>query len=287
MNPPTFQSPPPRVWRDRCRFRSGVRWGIRGPQGVRVVTRAYSGETPAWSPEEAFVLTLARRPDRLERLRANLAVTEWPFRAPEVFFAVDGAASSIPAWWRCTAGAWGCLRSHELILETVRKRGATSVMIIEDDAWFPKQFGQQLTRFLRFVPPDWDGLMIGGQHMRAPQCVAEAVDRCRYTVRTHCYCLRAPALEVVLRAYRSGCDHTDRILGRLMSTFRFYAPSPMIVGQAAGRSDINYRDLPFRLYPHAGQSAELRRLCGRNRSHNLTQKLSAKPSTDHCINHSP
>ncbi|MGB7323991.1 MAG: hypothetical protein WBD31_03910, partial [Rubripirellula sp.] len=41
----------------------------------------------------------------------------WPFPEPERFAAIDGRRVATPPQWRAGNGAWGCYRSHLLILE--------------------------------------------------------------------------------------------------------------------------------------------------------------------------
>lgn len=235
-----------RIERRRGRFQPGLRLNPFGPQRIWVPSKAYCGPPMSWTPDEVFVLTLARRPDRLDRFQRNLVNLEWPFKAPEVFLAVDGYAAAVPGNWPFTPGAWGCLRSHAMILQAAQTRGARSLLILEDDAIFPLSFAARVRQILNELPPTWEGLMMGGQHVRTPIGISERLSRCRGTVRTHCYAVRGPLLARLERAYSRGVGHADRILARLMTRFEFYAPVPFLVGQAAGASDIDYRLWPTR-----------------------------------------
>lgn len=228
-------------FQNKHRFRSRVRH-----RGLSQKIDAFAEETPlpyagtSWSPDCVFVISLARRPDRLARFFANIAHMRWSLRRPEVFSAVDGHGCELPPKFEAGAGGWGCLRSHEAVLTLTMQRRISSVLILEDDAEFQPNFARSLSELIRAVPDDWEGLMLGGDHEgHQPFSVAPGVVRCRYTVRTHCYILRDAAIPKVRNAYRRADGHVDRAFAELMPDTRVYAPEKFFVAQAAGHSDID------------------------------------------------
>ena len=66
--------------------------------------------------ERCFLMNLDRRDDRLREWMRQLP-DPWPFPEPERFAAIDGRRVATPPQWRAGNGAWGCYRSHLLILE--------------------------------------------------------------------------------------------------------------------------------------------------------------------------
>jgi hypothetical protein len=190
--------------------------------------------------ERVVVINLARRAERLERFYAGLG--DWPFARPERFEAADGASVSIPAAWQHGAGAWGCMLSHRRVLTDALREGVSSILVMEDDAAPVEGFAELVAEFLERVPSDWDGLMLGGQHLCAPQPTGPGVVRCQITNRCHAYALRGRLLPVVLSFWLgSEIDHCDIILASLMKHFKVYAPSQFLVGQDAGFSDITLK----------------------------------------------
>ncbi|MCG8449815.1 MAG: glycosyltransferase family 25 protein [Pirellulales bacterium] len=200
--------------------------------------------------DRAVCINLDRRPDRWEEFQARLANIDWPFAPVKRLRAVDGDQVTSPKWINCGNGAWGCLQSHVRILEDALQDGVTSLLILEDDALFPEDLRQQAERFFCHLPDDWDGLLLGGQHLVRPRFVAEHVVRVHNGNRTHAHAFRG---RYIRAAYRHLCNylehakypqqHVDHRLGNLhlRGDYNIYAPNPWIVGQSKGSSDISGR----------------------------------------------
>jgi GR25 family glycosyltransferase involved in LPS biosynthesis len=206
--------------------------------------------------DRVVVINLARRPDRLDRFHSLL--TDWPFRQPERFEAVDGQSVEHPAEWDKGPGAWGCLLSHRQALDRAISDGVRSLLILEDDACPAENFAERATRFLDAVPDDWDGLMLGAQHLTKPLPVAPGVARCTLANRAHAYAVRGRFMEVLSQFWhRNTVDHCDIVLASLMPHFKIYAPDPILIGQDRGVSDITGRQEQLRFWS-AERTAESR-----------------------------
>ncbi len=91
----------------------------------------------------------------------------WPFPDVERFAAIDGRRLATPEQWRAGNGAWGCYRSHLLILEKCLLEGIDSYVVFEDDAGFVPDFVEHLEAYVRELPEDWGLAYLGGQHLYA------------------------------------------------------------------------------------------------------------------------
>ncbi|HEY1921497.1 MAG TPA: glycosyltransferase family 25 protein [Tepidisphaeraceae bacterium] len=190
--------------------------------------------------DRVVVVNLARRPERMERFW-NL-LSDWPFKKPERFEAVDGEAAGVPAGWDKGAGAWGCLLSHRALMDRAIADGVGTLLVLEDDAIPVANFGAMAGEFLRSVPADWDGLMLGAEHLREPEAVRAGVVRCVSSNRTHAYAVRGKFMQTLSQFWHNTTnDHCDIVLSSLMRHFKVYAPDPLLIGQDAGHSDITGR----------------------------------------------
>src|SRR5690242_14437834 len=144
--------------------------------------------------DQVWVISLKRRPDRLDRFLRQTKKFQWPFRCPQIYHAVDGDKVGVPKYWQTGGGSYGCLRSHMNILERAILDDVNSILVMEDDALFPESFVEDISVFLESVPRDWQCLMLGGQHVNStPIPVAPGVVQAGGgggIQRTHCYALR-------------------------------------------------------------------------------------------------
>lgn len=194
--------------------------------------------------DAAFVVSLARRADRLGAFRERLP-RDWPLPTVETFYAIDGSALERPAWWRTTPGAWGCLLSHRAIVDWCLDKRIHEVAIFEDDAAFAPDFAARLAALE--VPADCQQLYLGGQHLARPVPGPDGLVVGRNVNRTHAYALFGrEALELVRDHLRTdlepwpGKHHIDHRLGMLHAErrIRCYAVQPWLCGQAGGTSDV-------------------------------------------------
>ncbi len=204
-------------------------------------------------------INLPHRADRWTRFQAGLP-SDWPFAPVERVSAIDGKQVPAPRWWRPTAGAWGCYRSHVRVIEDALNEGLDSILILEDDALFEPDFAVKVRAFLNRVPDDWGMLYLGGQHLKTKKVVPRAINEevcIPYNVnRTHAYALRGATMKAVYRHLTSNHwddgHHIDHHLGRFHERhdrrFPIYCPRHWLVGQAAGESNITRRNFPERTW---------------------------------------
>ncbi len=200
------------------------------------------------------VLNLVRRPDRLSEFFRQINLQSWPFKIPEVFEAIDGSRLPVPYNWKDGGGAWGCMQSHRHVLERAIIEGVESLLVLEDDAAFKASFAADAVKFLRNVPSDWDGLMLGGQSFDA-RLVMPGIRRCFNCQRTHAYAVRGQYMRDLYQHWCSTSGHCDHRMGEIQSRYKIYAPEPFLVGQTDGRSDISGSLNPIKFWIPPGPDA--------------------------------
>lgn len=222
--------------------------------------------------DRAVVISLVRDRMRLDRFYQNLP-EEWPFPRPEHFIAIDGAKVPEPPWWKAGAAAWGCFRSHQMVIENALNCDTQSILVLEDDAVCASDFRAQFDRFARELPNDWEWVYLGGQHIQRekglPIKITEHVYRPFNTHRSHAYVLRGS------RVMRSICEHlntperwgeknhVDHRFGELQADFPggLYCPDQWLIGQAAGYSNIKKKHLEANFFPDARWHYEVKISC--------------------------
>jgi hypothetical protein len=199
--------------------------------------------------DRIVVISLRRRRDRLRHMLARMKKVGWPFLEPQVFDAIDGNAVPCPRAWLSGGGAYGCQQSHLQVLQRAIMDGVERLLVLEDDAEFRDTFLEDVSPFMQSIPPDWECLMLGGQHMAPPSHAGPGWVRCRNTQRTHCYAVTREGMLTLASLWSASVNHIDWDMGpKLGQRKKTYAPSVFVVGQAAARSDICGRRNPAQFW---------------------------------------
>jgi hypothetical protein len=180
-------------------------------------------------PASAYVITLRRRADRLDRFLDRWAHVALGIPV-HIVWGTDQAveAPTDPRWNKYPRGTWGCWDSHVRALALAD--GPT--LICEDDAVFTDGFTQVLSDLT--LPSGWELVHLGGQHLTAPEPVVPGLVRPRRMLRSHAYLAAYPQrLSAALATTRT---HVDYALG-LIPLARF-AVDPWLVGQDESPGDI-------------------------------------------------
>lgn len=206
---------------------AAARWGW-GPASSGASSPAAPLSTEAMHDffDRVVLINLDRRPERLERALRTLHERQWPFRRPERFAAIDGRSATLPAAWRqAGTGAYGCMMSHLAVLRAAIADGVRSLLVLEDDVCLATDFANKAAAFLPAVPDDWDGLMLGGQHMaravpiektsQASRPSRLSVVRCMNAQRTHAYAVRGQWMKDLHAAWAQYVGHCDHRMGAL------------------------------------------------------------------------
>ena len=202
---------------------------------------------------QVWVISLRRRPERLKGFFESLQKNGWPFRRPEVFWAIDGEKVGVPRYWQTGSGSYGCLRSHLSILERAIQDDVPSLLVLEDDAETTHRFDENVMRFMEKVPDNWECLMLGGQHVNSKGVlVSPGVVRPGGgggIQRTHCYAIRGTTImRELYKTWANTAVHCDWVMGPVMARFNTFAPDPFLVGQTSGYSDISGSQNPTKFW---------------------------------------
>jgi hypothetical protein len=195
-----------------------------------------------------FVISLAQRAERRERLRRNLKECNLDIEL-EWFDAIDGSKNPSPPGWASGAGGWGCLLSHLAVLRHTVARGFRSVLILEDDVCFSPHTTEWLPVFMRAVPSDWHQIYLGGQHLLPPKPTGNPMVQVPENInRTHAYAV-TNAGAVRLLQFLSKLElytidpgwHVDHGLGHghFTKRWRTYCPPWWFCGQDECISDVS------------------------------------------------
>jgi GR25 family glycosyltransferase involved in LPS biosynthesis len=184
-------------------------------------------------------INLDRRPDRWQRLQAELA--HHGFQSVKRFSAIDGNVIEIPAHWNHSAGAYGCLRSHVQVVSEARESGAPNVLIFEDDAVLDPEFEDKFARFIKAVPADWDMLYFGALHKDEPLRVSPHVARITKANSTFAYALKHTVFDEFIALNSRAEDVLDMNSYVLQQRFNCYCFTPNLAWVSAEYSDVQNR----------------------------------------------
>lgn len=198
---------------------------------------------PAGGINEAFphrvCINLDRRPDRWRQMQLKFArhgihsVTRFP--------ALDGDELEIPAHWRHTRGAYGCLRSHLEVVTEARRLGLPSVFIFEDDVVFDEHLQQKFSASLGQLPPDWDMLYLGALHKDEPIKVSANLARITEANSTYAYALRDTVFDAFIELNRRAETVLDLNSLVLQRQFNCYCFMPHLAWVEDDYSDAQNR----------------------------------------------
>lgn len=181
-------------------------------------------------PDVAIVINLARRVDRRKAFLAR-----WKERGLAdveliVFQATDHPQLPVPddRWSGFPEGAWACWDSHYRAL----RRASGVALVLEDDAVFAPDFEAKLSALV--LPPGWDVVHLGGQHLLEPEPVVPGIVKPRWTLRSHAYLAAHP--QTLASALRTKPTHVDVALGQL--PLARFAVDPWLVGQDDSPGDV-------------------------------------------------
>ena len=184
-------------------------------------------------------INLNRRPERWQQMQRRFA--HHGIHSIRRFPAIDGENQTIPANWRNTPGAYGCLLSHLQVVSEARLLGLPGVLIFEDDTVFDQDFANKFHHYIQQLPLDWDMLFLGALHKDEPIKVSENISRITRANSTYAYALRNTVFDEFIELNRAAADVLDINNFDLQNRFNCYCFMPNLAWVEAGYSDAQTR----------------------------------------------
>ena len=205
--------------------------------------------------DSVYLINCAHRPDRLATCLAHLQESGMAdVERVTVYPAIIGDWTGHPAGFEGGNGAWGCLCSHQRILQDcLHHRGERGelltqrVLILEDDVFFVPDALPRLNEFMENVPDNWGQLYLGGQHRKGvTKTEWPHVMKAGSVNRTHAYAVHSDYMAKIYQHisyfpdYVGNSYHVDHQLERAhrRGDWVVYCPERWIAGQRAGTSNV-------------------------------------------------
>lgn len=184
-------------------------------------------------------INLDRRRDRWQRMQAEFA--RHAIAGVRRFAAVDGRKVVLPASWKHSAGAYGCLLSHVAVVQEALAAGCESVLIFEDDAVFDPEFNAKFASFMKETPAGWDVLYFGALHKDEPVRVTEHVYRITKANSTYAYALKRTVFKDFIELNHRAEHVLDMNAYALQERFKCYCFLPNLAWVQSEYSDVQNR----------------------------------------------
>ena len=182
--------------------------------------------------EKVIVINLAKRPDRMAQIKAQLDAHKITF---ERFEAIDAQELGI-------TGVQACALSHRGVIEQYKDAG--NVFIFEDDAELNEDFEQLWDVFIANLPDDWQMVYLGCNKIDW-QPIAKGIARLSAGIATHAYGAKQSVFDSMIDASKRA-EPIDLSYMQLQVSVPTYVAVPSMVGQVPGFSDIEHRFTDYR-----------------------------------------
>lgn len=190
----------------------------------------------------AYVVSLSRTPERLEKFIDNFPLESWPFIMPEHWPAFDGI-KKCPKYFTEGGPAYGCLQSHLGIMKrAIDSKWSSPVLHMEDDCQFidPKR----IISTIESCPQDADILYLGCQLRYPTTRIRDGLVKANSGAqRTHAFIVFS--FQKIYDLLINCSVHIDWRLEELCRQNKIiaYAAQPVIAVQMSGFSTIRYKQV--------------------------------------------
>jgi GR25 family glycosyltransferase involved in LPS biosynthesis len=200
--------------------------------------------------DKVYCVNLERRTDRWEKVTNTFK--EFNFDDVERFEAIDGKKldlTNVPHNSSLLAGELGLLETNINIIKEAQEKNYGSILILEDDVVFTDEM-RQLETYMAALPPDWDMLFLGGNHIygEPPLIVNDKVLKLNKTYATHCIAIKNTLFEPILGITKKRQKPIDVYYGELQPIFNVYGFTPNLAIQTVEFSDIQNKMVDYNCF---------------------------------------
>jgi len=201
--------------------------------------------------ENAYVINLKRRPDKLKAATRQLAEIRVK---PIVIEAVDAIEMKLSSQLIDRPGAIGCLLSHRIALFDAVQSEENSCVIFEDDIEIVDGFAAYFDTFKAQLPADWKMVWLGwDERNKADARNGFVSSHVRKPIRPYgTQAIAYNGVETIRKAYELSqkLDHWDLVLERFSKEVPTYTPGITLFDQFRHESDIyaDHRN-PYKNHP--------------------------------------
>jgi hypothetical protein len=213
-----------------------------------------------------IVIGRSARADRWAETVRQFCGLRWPFRTPLRMQASEITDGPPPVWWLGTSESWAQFDSHRRALALASKRGARSVLVLEDDVAVRPELGSGMNVIQSTLRRDSQFLTFGGNVYRYDKhpCYTRGseVHGITFVDRTHAYALANGGIEIISAKLGRSAPSTERgisswaeWLSHLVRSgaLKGYGVWPPLIGQRQGYSDVAKRVLSERFWNEVPQ----------------------------------
>jgi GR25 family glycosyltransferase involved in LPS biosynthesis len=188
---------------------------------------------------EIYVLNLKKRDDRLNHIKKEL---EKIFcENYTIVESIDGSKIENPT--KLKNGMFGLIMTYLKIYELSKNNDSDSLIIIEDDCVFSKEFCEKFEIFIEEVPNDWKLLYFGGNHnthinLEQPKKISKNVIKLINTYSAHCVIIKKDVFFKFIDELKEFKIENDVLLVNFQKKYPSYSTSEKITWQINNHSDI-------------------------------------------------
>lgn len=138
------------------------------------------------------------------------------------------------------------ISSHIRAILDAKINGFNKILICEDDAFFPDNFDQEFTKFIKDLPEDWDFLQLGNQfwaeHWVRKNKEKENLYRFYWGTGSHGIGINKSVFDITINLFQTYKEYTDKMYYELFSNTKCYCPEKFLIDALSENSHLNYFD---------------------------------------------